>query len=625
MSAPGTVLAGRYRLESVIATGGMGVVWKGWDERLERAVAVKQLRPAPNLPDAEVEIAKDRAMREARITGRLQHPHAVQVFDAVEHDGQPCLIMPFLASTTLSVVLRESGPLPLARVARIGAEVASALAAAHRLGIVHRDVKPGNILITADGASHISDFGISHAMGDATLTSTGLIHGTPAYLAPEVALGETAHFPSDVFSLGSTLYAALEGAPPFGTDPNSIALLHKVAAARVPPPAHAGGLTSLLLEMLSSDPRSRPSMDEVASVLADYTTYAQLDEEPTVPRAAVAGASPSSHAQGGDTTELQETDPMGAQRVDEEPSSALSAWFSTRDATAPTAAGRVAGEQAERSPAGTAMQSPTEAPARPPGADPPGYAAGSGASALPPSSGRRRPSRAVLLAGAALLVLVIAVGALLNGLGPDALEGQGGAAPSTPASTPPAEGDEAETPRVQPTPSAETATPSAAETEPESSGEAEADPESTRAPETAAEPEPSPEPEPSQPAEPQPSPSPEPDAQAAPADRAAQLASAITDYYALMPDNTDEGWGLMTADYQTNHAGGFSSYDGFWDDVADVVVSDVQTTPPEGVVATLTYSFVDGSVAVERTAYRMVDEGGQLKIAASEVLSSRSG
>ena len=265
---PETLIAGRYRLVKVIAAGGMGVVWEAWDERLQRAVAVKQLHALRGVPQAEAEEAKDRAMREARITARLHHPHAVPVFDAVEHDGQPCLIMQLLPSTPLSTVIHDSGPLPLGRVATIGSEVASALTAAHALGIVHRDVKPGNILMTPDGGAHISDFGISHAMGDAALTRTGMIHGTPAYLAPEVARGEDASFPADVFSLGSTLYAALEGSPPFGSDGNSLALLHKVAAANVSPPTRAGSLTPFLLEMLASEPDDRPSMEAVAVPLA---------------------------------------------------------------------------------------------------------------------------------------------------------------------------------------------------------------------------------------------------------------------------------------------------------------------------------------------------------------------
>lgn len=165
MRDPHDLLAGRYRLITVIATGGMGVVWEAWDERLGRPVAIKQLRMQPGVTEDEAELAKNRAMREARITARLHHPNAVPVLDSVEHDGQPCLIMPYLSSTPLSAMLREHGTLSLPVTARIGAEIASALAAAHRLEIVHRDVKPGNILITADGVAHISDFGISHAMG----------------------------------------------------------------------------------------------------------------------------------------------------------------------------------------------------------------------------------------------------------------------------------------------------------------------------------------------------------------------------------------------------------------------------------------------------------------------------
>ena len=284
MSEPEALLAGRYRLLKVIATGGMGVVWEAWDERLERSVAIKQLHALPGVPEDEAELAKERAMREARITARLHHPHAVPVFDAVEHDGQPCLVMQLMPSTPLSAVIRDSGPLPLAQVVGIGSEVASALSAAHQLGIVHRDVKPGNILITPDGGAHISDFGISHAMGDATLTRTGMIHGTPAYLAPEVARGEDASFPADVFSLGSTMYAALEGAPPFGSDGNSIALLHKVAAAQLSPPTRAGRLTPFLLEMLASAPDERPTMDVVARSLAGLATDAEaLEVSPTTP------------------------------------------------------------------------------------------------------------------------------------------------------------------------------------------------------------------------------------------------------------------------------------------------------------------------------------------------------
>jgi eukaryotic-like serine/threonine-protein kinase len=269
------LIADRYRLLYRVGSGGMGVVWEALDERLERHVAVKQLRRQSDASTAEAELANKRAMREARLTARLQHPNAVPVFDAVEQDGQLWLIMQFVPSITLAAVLQEGGPLQPNEASQVGAQVASALAAAHAVGIVHRDVKPGNILITEDGTALISDFGIARALGDATLTTSGMVHGTPAYLAPEVARGNEANFASDVFSLGATLYGAMEGTPPFGTDENSIALLHRVASGQFPPPQHCGPLTPLILEMLSPDPEARPSMRAVADNLARLAARAR--------------------------------------------------------------------------------------------------------------------------------------------------------------------------------------------------------------------------------------------------------------------------------------------------------------------------------------------------------------
>jgi len=262
------VIAGRYRLVSALATGGMGVVWKGWDERLHRPVAIKQVRLQPGLSESETTTARNRAMREARNTARLHHPHAVPVYDVVEHDGEPCIIMEFLPSISLQESIRDRGTLPAPEVARIGSEVAKALAAAHRAGIVHRDVKPGNVLLAEDGTTKLTDFGISHAIGDTALTQTGMLTGTPAYLAPEVARGEPATFASDVFSLGSTLYSATEGVPPFGKDDNAMAVLHRVASGQHPRPQRSGPLTPLLTRMLTTDPRQRPTMNEVSRALA---------------------------------------------------------------------------------------------------------------------------------------------------------------------------------------------------------------------------------------------------------------------------------------------------------------------------------------------------------------------
>jgi serine/threonine protein kinase len=267
----------------------MSTVWQGWDERLQRPVAVKQLHRQLGVSLEDADLADQRAMREARNTARLHHPNAVEVLDVVDDDGRPALVMQYVPSRSLQVIVREGGPLPAEQVARIGTQVAAALAAAHRAGVVHRDVKPGNVLIGEDGVAMLTDFGISHAHGDMALTSTGLMTGTPAYLAPEIARGAPSSEASDVYSLAATLYMALEGNPPFGTDQNAIALLHRVASGSVPPPVHTGPLASLLLQMMVPDPQQRPSMVEVANSLASLhsspDTYAPapLADMPTYP------------------------------------------------------------------------------------------------------------------------------------------------------------------------------------------------------------------------------------------------------------------------------------------------------------------------------------------------------
>jgi serine/threonine protein kinase len=247
----------------------MGVVWQARDERLERMVAIKQLVLQPGLSEQETDEARRRAMREARIAARLQHPNAITVFDVAENDGEPCLVMEFLPSRSLSSVLAERGTLSPEEAAKICAQVASALTAAHAAGIVHRDVKPANILLTENGTAKITDFGISRAVGDVTVTQTGISAGTPAYLAPEVARGHDPSPAADVFSLGATLYNAVEGRPPFGTSQNPLALLHAVATGQVPPPKQAGAVTTLLMGMLDAEPEARPTMREATDALTE--------------------------------------------------------------------------------------------------------------------------------------------------------------------------------------------------------------------------------------------------------------------------------------------------------------------------------------------------------------------
>ncbi|APA97526.1 protein kinase domain-containing protein [Nocardia seriolae] len=240
------------------------------DQRLERSVAVKQIITQPSLSDADKDIVRQRAAREARNAARFQHPNAIVVFDITEHEGDPCLVMEYLPSQSLAVVLSAQGTLPLPQVARIGEQVASALIAAHRAGIVHRDVKPGNILLGDNGAVKITDFGIAKSKGDVTLTTTGLISGTAAYLAPEVARGAEPTPAADVFALGATLFHALEGEPPYGTNPNPLALLYAAANGQISEPRNAGPLSDLLLSLLSFEPEDRPSMLDVRDIMAEF-------------------------------------------------------------------------------------------------------------------------------------------------------------------------------------------------------------------------------------------------------------------------------------------------------------------------------------------------------------------
>ncbi|SDD23746.1 serine/threonine-protein kinase [Auraticoccus monumenti] len=575
MSVPESLVADRYRLVEMVGSGGMGVVWKAWDERLQRQVAVKQLRPLFGLSEADTKLANDRAMREARITARLHHRHAVSVFDVVDDDGRPCLIMQFVPCTTLADELRDHGPLAPERVALLGARIASALHAAHDLGIVHRDVKPGNVLLGEDGSTLISDFGISRALDDISLTSTGMVHGTPAYLAPEVARGEDATYRSDVFSLGATLYAATEGSPPFGSDANSIALLHRVAAGTVEPPQQSGPLAPLLLQMLSADPSARPSMSDVANRLEQLArsgdTVAPPAPEPTrqLPptparptRMSFGSSSPASGSRAGWAG--------GGVPV----AAAAAQGASSRD---------VRPDTFQMAPAVTPPVVP-RTPV-PPDEDEPG-----------PGRGRRR-------AGVVALVLsLVAVAALALYLVPLLGRPDPGTVADPPAET--STSAPAEPTDASPEPTPEDTTSAAPPSDPQDEEE---DEEDTPSPE----------------ATPTPTPTPEESEDTGGSPSAEDLQTAITSYYALVTEDTDETWPLMTSEYQNRTAGGQDSYEAFWDDIDRVETSDVTATPPDQVQATLTYYYDDGQVLVEPTSFRLVEEEGVLKIADSTVGSGR--
>ena len=269
---PQYLVAGRYRLLSRIGGGGMGTVWLARDQLLEREVAVKQVLSTEGLSDESAENVRQRAMREGRIAARLSHRNAIAMHDVALDGGEPWLVMEYLPSRSIAQILHATGTLDVTESAKIGAQVADAMTEAHASGIIHRDIKPGNILIAGGGRNaglvKITDFGISRAKDDVTLTQTGMITGTPAYFAPEVARGDEPGEASDVYSLGSTIYTMVEGQPPFGVEDNSLVMLHKVARAQITPMTRAGTLEPVLLRMLEPSPTRRITMPEARDALA---------------------------------------------------------------------------------------------------------------------------------------------------------------------------------------------------------------------------------------------------------------------------------------------------------------------------------------------------------------------
>ena len=251
----------RYTLLQEIGRGGSGPVWLGEDEVLGRRVAIKRI----GLPPGTADVDAVRAEREARLAARVNHPHVVAVYDLVESEEDHWLVMEYVEGTTLSGRVRAEGPLGADETARILAPVADALAAAHAAGIVHRDVKPSNILLGTDGSVKLSDFGIARALADASLTQTGLVTGSPAYLSPEVASGGSAHPASDVWSFGATLYHCLAGRPPYDVGENLMGAMYRIVHEDPPRLATAGWLAPLLEATMTKDPQARPAMSDVVA------------------------------------------------------------------------------------------------------------------------------------------------------------------------------------------------------------------------------------------------------------------------------------------------------------------------------------------------------------------------
>ncbi|MFE9252032.1 serine/threonine-protein kinase [Streptomyces sp. NPDC007088] len=270
MSDQGRLVVGRYRLVERVGRGGMGTVWRAEDELLGRHVAVKKLHVPPHLHESEGEVQRlyERTRREARSAARITHPNVTVVHDVVDDEGLPCIVMEYVPSVTLADVLKRRGALPPAEAARIGGAMAAALRAAHAAGVLHRDVKPGNVLLGHDGRVVLTDFGIAVEPGTSSLTRTGELVGSVHYLAPErLRSGIADPGPAcDLWSLGATLYQAVEGQPPYDRD-TAIETAYAIAAEPYGPPRRAGALTPVIEGLLVKDPARRMTAPEAARLL----------------------------------------------------------------------------------------------------------------------------------------------------------------------------------------------------------------------------------------------------------------------------------------------------------------------------------------------------------------------
>jgi serine/threonine protein kinase len=268
-SASGRVIGGRYRLLEPIGHGGMGVVWLAHDDVLDRQVALKEVAASTGAS----EDVRERMLREARAAARLDHPGAVRIYDVVDEDDArtpPWIVMEVLTGCTLKDAINDDGPLPPKRVAEIGAALLDALGAAHRAGIVHRDVKPANVQLCDDGRVVLTDFGIASMAGDSSITRTGDIVGSPAYMSPERARGQELGPESDLFALGATLYAAVEGSAPFERE-TPIATLTAIVSDPPAPCRRAGPLAPVLDGLLAKDPTERMTEDQARERLVAIT------------------------------------------------------------------------------------------------------------------------------------------------------------------------------------------------------------------------------------------------------------------------------------------------------------------------------------------------------------------
>ncbi|WP_395759861.1 protein kinase [Streptomyces althioticus] len=399
------LLAGRYRLGDVLGRGGMGTVWRAEDETLGRTVAVKELRFPSNIDEEEKRRLITRTLREAKAIARIRNTSAVTVFDVVQEDDRPWIVMELVEGKSLAEVIREDGLLEPRRAAEVGLAVLDVLRSAHREGILHRDVKPSNVLIADDGRVVLTDFGIAQVEGDPSITSTGMLVGAPSYISPERARGHKPGPAADLWSLGGLLYAAVEGTPPYDKG-SAIATLTAVMTEPLEEPKNAGPLRDVIHGLLNKDPAQRlddrgaramltavisaPATKDADGEPADATRVVPLPEQPgtrdggakrgeeaaeklrgalrSVRKAAVAaGAAGAARTKSGASTSGSAPAPVSgaaARTPDAKPAAARSTTAASPAAGAPgTTPGADAGTGGRSS--GWPVMTPPDLPARP--------------------------------------------------------------------------------------------------------------------------------------------------------------------------------------------------------------------------------------------------------------------
>ncbi|MCB5181853.1 serine/threonine-protein kinase [Streptomyces antimicrobicus] len=417
----GRLLARRYRLVSVLGKGGMGTVWRAQDETLGRTVAVKELRFGNGVDEDEKRRLITRTLREAKAIARIRNNGAVTVFDVVDEDARPWIVMELIEGPSLAEYIRERGPLTPRRAAEVGLAVLDVLKAAHGQGILHRDVKPSNVLIADTGRVVLTDFGIAQVEGDPSVTSTGMLVGAPSYISPERARGQRPGPPADMWSLGGLLYAAVEGVPPYDKG-NALATLTAVMTEPVEPPKNAGPLTEVIYGLLVKDPARRLDDAGARAMLTAVVNAPEPDPAPSVEETRQVSLAEAKRA--AEQALAQKAAERAAKKAAEQAEKAEKKERERREreqrerARAALKATRKAAAEAAAATAATATASAAEAPATATAADGGRRTAGGGV------FGKRTapvaapltdvmPRRTIALAIAAVVVVLAVVGGLI--------------------------------------------------------------------------------------------------------------------------------------------------------------------------------------------------------------------